>query len=171
MSYDIGLGIELDDAVRCWASDMPHLLPDGIDEIVLDLELRAGRYVVVRIDVTADPASDDGLTGEALRELAVREMVSHGARNLHAEMVLRTRGRDIVQAANGPTQEMLEVVATAYRFGYAWSRTPTRVVIYLLGLPRSKVARYLAAARDVGLLSETRERIAGGVVPTDNEES
>jgi len=51
----------------------------------------------------------------------------------------------------------------AYRYGYAVTNSPTSELIKLLGLPWSKVSRWLARAREEGLLGATRERQAGGV--------
>ena len=156
--YGIGLGIELAHEVTTTAT------VGGID-VDLRVVLRGGRYVVHGL--SAYPTVDNldvGVTGEALREVAVGELVEEAARDRDAENTLKTTGRRIIDEAGGLTPESLEVVATAYRYGHAVGTSPTREVVNLLGLTRSKASRWIAEAREDGFLGETSERRAGGAL-------
>jgi hypothetical protein len=52
----------------------------------------------------------------------------------------------------GPTDRALQWTAHFYRLGYAVAHNPTKLVEQALGLPRSTVGRWIAAARSVGHL-------------------
>jgi hypothetical protein len=156
--YGIGLGIELVHEVTTTET------VGGID-VDLRVVLRGGRYVVHGL--SAYPTVDNldvGVTGEALREVAVGERVERAARDRDAENTIKTTGRRIIGEAGGLTPESLEVVATAYRYGHAVGTSPTREVVNLLGLTRSKASRWIAEAREDGFLGETSERRAGGAL-------
>lgn len=64
--------------------------------------------------------------------------------------------------ADGPTEEALQLVATAYRFSYvAGDPAPAKFVQSLLGIPRSTAGRWIMLARKRGFLGPTEERKAG----------
>ena len=159
--YEIGLGIDLADDV--WFPDLAGY-EDYPFSIGVAVGLRAGKYVATRIELVADETNTSGVSGDDLREIAVADLVEELARDTVAEGTIRNLGRAVIEAADGPTIEVLEVVATAYRYGYAVSDSPTQYVVRLLGISRSKASRWIARAREEGLLGETRERQAGGVV-------
>ena len=63
--------------------------------------------------------------------------------------------------ANGPTDDALRLVASAYRLSYVAGDPPARSVQSLLGIPRSTVGRWIMLARKRGFLGPTEERKAG----------
>lgn len=154
--YEIGLGIELAEQIE---------MSTNVGRIDLDLvfAIRDGQYICLKF--AAFPTVDNitsGVTGEALREVAIGELIADCARDHVAEETIRVTGRRIIDEAGGLTPEALEVVATAYRYGYALGDSPTRHVVDLLGLSRSKASRWIAEAREDGYLGETAERRPGG---------
>lgn len=157
--YEIGLGIVLSDEISS---------PAEVGQLVvrITVELRQGRYVCASFE--ARPAAghlEGGVTGEALREVALGTLVENAARDPDAEEALRTTGRRILDEVGGRlTSDSLEVVAAAYRYGYAVCDSPTREVVNLLGLSRSKASRWIAEARDEGLLGAATERRPGALL-------
>lgn len=156
---DIGFGLQLHP--EAWAS-----FDDSGFTIDLTAELREGKYVCALLQVASVGNHAGGVTGEALREITVARMLEDTVRGANGacEAELASQGREIVDAASGPTPEAMEVVAAAYRYGHAIGDTPTREVMNLLGLSRSRAGRWVSLARDQGLLAGTREREPGGVL-------
>jgi hypothetical protein len=157
----IGFGLELRPSVEAWFVTRGL----GVD---LTAELREGRYVCTRLEVTPRSEHLVGVTSEGLRELPVANFIEVAARHESCEERLRTEGVETINGAAGPHDvTALEVVAAAYRYGHAIGDTPTREVMQLLGLTRSRAGRWVNAARDAGLLAPTREREPGGVLRAD----
>jgi hypothetical protein len=154
-----------------WGLSLPHEVSRWFRERKLSIDLTAqihrGRYVCTSLDVTS--LAGAGITGESLRELRIAEWIRTAARNPTCEDKLGTAGRKIVEDADGPTSEALEVVATTYRYGHAIGDQPTRTAMDLLDLPRSRAARWIALARDQGLLEGTTRGVPGGVVLSDEQ--
>lgn len=63
--------------------------------------------------------------------------------------------------ADGPTDDALRLVASAYRLSYVAGDPPARSVQRLLGIPRSTTGRWIMLARKRGFLGPTEERKAG----------
>lgn len=62
---------------------------------------------------------------------------------------------------DGPTEDALKLVASAYRLSYVAGDPPAKSVQSLLGIPRSTVGRWIMLARKRGFLGPTEERKAG----------
>ncbi|MBA3737334.1 MAG: hypothetical protein H0W97_02075 [Actinobacteria bacterium] len=62
---------------------------------------------------------------------------------------------------DGPTDDALRLVASAYRLSYVVGDPPARSVQKLLGIPRSTTGRWIMLARKRGFLGPTEERKAG----------
>ncbi len=67
--------------------------------------------------------------------------------------------------AEGPTDEALQAAATVYRLAHACGEPPTKAVEDRFGLTRSTAGRYVAKARERGLLKQTTpgKAAAGGL--------
>lgn len=155
--YEIGLGLQL-------LPEVTGYFTEGDLSLRLRAELHDGRYVCTELTATPTSGGAPGVTSERLRDLRLAAMVEQIARVPRCEDTLSKTGRTVVAEADGPTAEVLEVVAAAYRYGHALGETPTREVMDLLGLPRSKAARWISMARKEGFLEETRARMPGGAV-------
>jgi transposase len=67
-----------------------------------------------------------------------------------------------VQAGGGPSDADLRAVADVYQLAYVTGGAPTKTVMERLGLPRSTAGRWIALARERGLLGPATPRKAGG---------
>lgn len=157
--YELGVGVGLDvESVIFGWPDVGRLDV----RVEVEVDFRSGRYVCASLKVTSADEGDDGVTAEALRELPVGRIVTEVARDREVEGQLRARGRKVI-AAGRSDDLTLEAVAACYRYGYAVGGSPTKEVMDLLGVPRSKAGRWVAMARQEGYLGETSPRVAGGV--------
>jgi integrase len=66
-----------------------------------------------------------------------------------------------VQAGGGPSDADLRAVADVYQLAYVTGGAPTKTVMERLGLPRSTAGRWIALARERGLLGPATPRKAG----------
>ena len=137
--------------------------PDGSIDIRLDIRFdpQHGRYVCQ--EFRAVPGT--GLvTTDALRRVTIADWIR---RSLLAD----DDGQPVIRAIEnpdgqepwgltepddltvyGPTDRALQWTAHFYRLGYAVAHNPTKLVEQALGLPRSTVGRWIAAAREAGYL-------------------
>jgi hypothetical protein len=137
--------------------------PDGSIDIRLDIRFDSqhGRYVCQ--EFRAVPGT--GLvTTDALRRVTIADWIW---RSLLAD----DDGQPVIRAIEnpdgqepwgltepddvtvyGPTDRALQWTAHFYRLGYAVAHNPTKLVEQALGLPRSTVGRWIAAAREAGYL-------------------
>ena len=159
--YEIAFRIRLQRQVWGWFEDGQL----GAD---LTAELHGGRYRCTALEVSPLSGGFPGVTGERLRELKVSEMVEIAARQPHVEERLARRGRSVFGDPDTPEEAVAAIVAAAYRYGHAIGDRPTREVMQLLELSRSQAGRWIAVCREFGLLADTREREAGGVIPADD---
>jgi hypothetical protein len=66
------------------------------------------------------------------------------------------------KGGGGPSDEDLRTVAALYQVAYATGQAPTRLVMNRLELPRSTASRWIALARERGLLGPATPGKAGG---------
>lgn len=160
--YELGLGIELPTGVDI------HGTAAGLD-YVMSADLIDGAYVCTRLEV--EPAASNPsypITSEVLREFPVQRLLTDGVRSGQVVRHIRNRAAKAMGGMKGgPTDDLLQVVATAYRYGYAIGQSPTRFVMDVCGpIQRSRASRWISMARDRGYLGQTVERFAGGVEQT-----
>jgi hypothetical protein len=134
--------------------------PDGSIELRLDIRFdpQRGRYVCQ--EFRAVPGT--GLvTTDALRRVTIADWI---------RTALLLPGNELQELPNpdgkepwglkepddvtvyGPTDRALQWTAHFYRLGLAVEHNPTKLVEQALGLPRSTVGRWIAAARSAGHL-------------------
>lgn len=130
----------------------------GIYGVTIKTTLQHGRFACRELTVEQ---LDGGppVTTEGLREISVGELIEKAFRNpvLERELAEAAQAHGMQQMDGGG----LELVAWAYRYGNALGDSPTREVMRLCGLSRSKASRWVAAARDRGHLGAALPRLAG----------
>jgi len=139
-------------------------------EVEVDVVPQGGRLAVQEVRVrqrTGGPA----VTTQALRSVPV----AHLARRARAAALTRVTASQSTswnvhgpepgswRTHNGPTDAVLTELAEVYRRALSVGAPPKRAVIEALGVPTSTAGRWIALARDRGVLgpSEGRGRAGG----------
>jgi hypothetical protein len=157
---DIGDGVTVPETIDITVSpDMPD--DDVPYEVRLHLVAADGRLVCQTVTVEATDQSGP-VTAEGLRGIPLAGLLRWGVRE-HARQQGRRFNPDPDVAKDGPTPEALRAAATVYRLAYALGEPPTKAVSVSLGLTYSTAARWVAKAREAGLLGATTQGRAGGV--------
>jgi Family of unknown function (DUF6214) len=138
---------------------------------------RMGRFVCNRLTVKR---REDGppVTSEGLREIPVAAFlrVAVEARRIRIGPTIREGDKSTweltwagpitlserARAGGGPGEEDLRAVADVYQLAYVTGGAPTKTVMQRLSLPRSTASRWIALARERGLLGPATPRKAGG---------
>jgi hypothetical protein len=126
--------------------------------VELVAEVQNGTYVVSDLRCSRKRGGP-GVTGEAIRAVPVKRILTEGAiranRGLHP-------GPDVAEIRDqGPTEESLHVVAYVYRMAHLVGDPPTRAVASAIGLPYSTAARWVQHARQAGFLRPADKRRPG----------
>jgi hypothetical protein len=139
-----------------------------------DIVFEEGRFVIDRLTIQR---REDGplITTEGLRQIAVAALLHVAVEGnvMHASPTGEAGDKVLTwpwllmlseraQAGGGPSEEDLFAVATVYQVAYATGAPPTRTVMQRFGLPRSTASRWIALARERGLLGPATPRKAGG---------
>ena len=149
---DIGLGIAIPVRVAFDGSTRAG-------DVTIEAELRSGKYVASRVIVVTD--SSAGVTGAALRDLAISDLIrQHAADGTIADRISTLASEILPPKGRTLTRDVLRLTTVAYRYGYAVSKKPTAEAHRLLGVSRATASRWVAAARAEGLLGETVMRKA-----------
>jgi hypothetical protein len=157
----LGGGLAVPRRLRLTADklELPYL-------VKLEVVLEAGRFICEQLTCSR---RKDGppVTGEGIRALPIASMIRRGvepevlnAQRVDADTVKLTP-IEIPDRLTGPTPEALRAVAVIYRLAYATGSPPTKAVMDRFGLPRSTAGRWVARARDAGLLGAASPRKAG----------
>jgi len=128
------------------------------------------QLVVSRIDVR-QPAGGDPITGEALRQIAVHQVIRRSVTESvksgltpggrveigqeRAAFGLIPRERVEQCQAAGPVPETLEWVALLYRAAFAMGDAPTKTVREVFGISQSTAGAWVGMARKQGHLGES----------------
>jgi hypothetical protein len=116
--------------------------------VEVDAELRGGRYEATAIRVERKAGGPE-VTGEGLRTVPVREIVTRGAAEVVSSL-LANPAPDLFKRVN---DDALRLVADVYRYGVAAGRPPTQhVAEHLFSGVRSTAARWVMRAREGGFL-------------------
>ena len=165
------------DRVRYYVEDLPTLRFDNLGGAKVPVEIRAvldpedkdahpyrievhvelvnGRLGVSELTLRRRP---DGppLTSEMIRSVAVGELVrwlydKHGGGG--SLSTLSVDGLEPTERRKeGQTERVLTAVADTYRFAYVVNEPPTQAVMAYLDCSRATAKRWIAAAREHGLL-------------------
>lgn len=131
-------------------------------------ELEKDRYLAHKVSVTADDGSE--ISSETLRGVPVAELIAHVARSCvglseldapewMARLGRWPTGRDV---SPGPTDDVLSMVAFAYRAGRLAGHAPVSFVAEQLEIPKRRATDWIGRARSLGMLpATTRGRSAG----------
>jgi hypothetical protein len=137
--------------------------PDGSIELRLDIRFdpERGRYVCQELRALAGTGL---VTTDALRRVTIADWIRRslladddgqpvirGIENPDGQEPWGLNEPDDV-TVYGPTDRALRWTAHFYRLGLAVEHNPTKLVEQALGLPRSTVGRWIAAARLAGHL-------------------
>ena len=127
-------------------------------------EVLEGRYVCKEITVRAHGESK--ITSEKLRDIAVGFYVQWAAEacNHEVDERLTELAADAMRSSSRITDDLLEVVAATYRWGYAVSGNPTAKIMEFFGIERPRAAKCVSHCRERGFLGATDVGRAGGVV-------
>lgn len=117
-----------------------------------------GRFVCERLEVSRIEGGPP-VTTEGLRELPVADLLADACRVHAFEAALAQQAQ--AHAMRVMDDAALDLVALAYRYGNAVGDAPTREVMRLCRLSRSKASRWIAAARERGYLGAALPRVAG----------
>jgi len=147
----------------------PHRLrveQDGYRvEVVAAYDAGDGRFVCDQLTIRRRQGGPP-VTSEALREVAVAELVRlaiyeqvvKALPQAQTPVTLSERAR----AGGGPGDQDLRAVVNTYVFAHLAGRPPVKAVMERLGLPRSTANRWVALARERGLLGPATPRKAEG---------
>jgi hypothetical protein len=160
----------------------PVLIPGGITaeadaqpneglpySVMLRLELVPGepRYAVTRLEVKGDAVTTEGLrqvpVGRLMRA-AIEDAVGQARRRRDGSLAIEWPGGKrppLPKRREGPSDELLAYVALMYRLAHLVGEAPTEYVRRDLDVARATAGRWLAKARDKGLLGEAIPRQAG----------
>ena len=176
VQWDIGLEVEIPpDAL---AVEFPAGLvapsrlllsvedPKGYD-LLLDIVFEGDRYVCRELRIRQREGGPP-VIGEALRDVTVRCFIRLGIRHALLKEGQAPDGSPIFQsvamrhppkgiAKQGPTDEVLRWVAQIYRLAVALTEAPTKSVQDELGVSRATAGRWVAEARNRGLLPPLNE--------------
>ena len=141
--------------------------PDGGDEseppyrIELNVVIDDGRFTVEQMTCTQH-GNGPPVTSEGLRAIPVARLLAFAAfRNVFvvknapdgSSAVTPFDGADLAEGAKrGPTDDVLRKVAVVYQVQYACGLAPTKGVEDSFKLARSTAGRWIAMARERGLL-------------------
>ncbi|MCA1789970.1 MAG: hypothetical protein LC667_08950 [Thioalkalivibrio sp.] len=155
--HHIGLGLHIEE-------DVEFDVGDNEQDVMVRAVLRDGRYVCTEL-VMRDKGSVSGITSESLRDRPVGFYVRWAAENANEEVeeALLPKAQHLMGPEISITDDLLEVVAAAYRWGYAIDGAPTAKVVGLFGFGRSRAGRWIAEARRRCFLGPTEMRRPGGV--------
>lgn len=147
------------------------------DDPPLDVEIyvvpQDGRLVAHEVRVRRQP---DGppVTGEAIRSIPVAALTQYAAREVLRIVSIAANGETTAVRAGVPeeqvqyvrdhglTDKTIEIVAHTYRLALLMGNTPTKMVEEWLEIPRSTAGRWIATARERGLLGKTEGRGKAG---------
>jgi hypothetical protein len=132
---------------------------EGLYSLDFQARYERGRYVVEQLTIRRR-ADGPPVTTEGIREIPVTALLRASLEGYlaHAPVELTEHARD----GGGPAEQDLRAVAIVYQIAYATGAPPTKTVIQRLGLPRSTASRWIALARERGLLGPATPRKAGG---------
>lgn len=144
-------------------------LNEGTFKIDGDVTLIRGRYELTRLQITAVDGAHPGITTEVLRHLSVGDIVRNATVTDKA-LLERTRGfawgvisledRDRMREA-GPVTETLEAVSRIVTIATALRQPVNSTIQRIFNVSRPTADRWVAKARERGLLAESeRSRAA-----------
>jgi hypothetical protein len=142
-------------------------------DVKIDVVPEDGRLVAQEVRVRRQP---DGppVTGEAIRSVPVAALTQFAAREVLRIVSIADNGEtrtvpagvpdDQVQYVrdHGLTDKTIEIVAHTYRLALLMGNTPTKMVEEWLEVPRSTAGRWIATARERGLLGKAEGRGKAG---------
>jgi hypothetical protein len=136
---------------------------------------RMGQFVVDQLTVKRRP---DGppVTSEGIRQiplavflrLAVKSNLMHVGPTIREgntstwELTWASPLSERARGGGGPSEQDLQTVADIYQAAYVTGNPPTKTVMGRLELPRSTASRWIALARERGLLGPATSGKAGG---------
>lgn len=142
-------------------------------DVEIDVVPEDGRLVAQEVRVRRQP---DGppVTGEAIRSVPVAALTQWAAKEVLRIVGIADNGEiravpagvpeDQVQYVrdHGLTDKTVEIVAHTYRLALLMGNTPTKMVEEWLDVPRSTAGRWIATARERGLLGKAEGRGKAG---------
>ena len=147
------------------------------DDPPLDVEIYVvpedGRLVAHEVRVRRQPKGPP-VTGEAIRSIPVAALAQYAAREVLRIVGIANNGETSAVPAGVPeeqvqyvrehglTDKTIEIVAHTYRLALLMGNTPTKMVEEWLEIPRSTAGRWIATARERGLLGKTEGRGKAG---------
>ncbi len=140
--------------------------PEGYD-LELEIAFEGDRYVCRELRMRQREGGPP-VTGEALRDVTVRNYVRTGIRLAVMKEEQAPDGTSVLRSAlgrkppkglakQGPTDEVLRWVAQIYGLAVALNEPPTKSVQDELGVSRATAGRWVAEARNRGLLPPLNE--------------
>ena len=164
--HEIGLDLTIMNSIEIETAS-GNAYPD----VSVKAELHEGRYVCTEIAVRHHRES--GLTSETLRDITVGFYVRWAAEvhNPKVDERLTELAADAMRSGSRITDDLLEVVAATYRWGYAVSGNPTAKIMEVFGIERPRAAKWVSHCRERGFLGTTEMGRPGGVetAPTATE--
>lgn len=160
--HEIGLGLMIKNSVEIETTPEE----DGPD-VSVKAEVFEGRYACTEVVVRCHRSA--GLTSQTLRDIAVAFYVQWAAETSNSEVEerLTERATEAMESGSRVTDDLLEVVAATYRWGYAVSGNPTAKIMEVFGIQRPRAAAWVARTRERGFLGTTEMGRPGGVVTRD----
>jgi hypothetical protein len=142
----------------------PHKGDPALD-IEIDVVPDSGRLVAQEVRVRRQ---SDGVavTGEALRGVPVAGLTKWAARHVKRVISIAPDGTTTAEPAGVPedqvvyvrehglTEKTIEIVAHTYRMALLMGNPPTKMIEEWLEVPRSTAGRWIATARERGLLGK-----------------
>ncbi|MFZ0877815.1 MAG: hypothetical protein WAN20_25385 [Pseudonocardiaceae bacterium] len=142
-------------------------------DVEIDVVPENGRLVAQEVRVRRRP---DGppVTSEAIRSVPVAALTQFAAREVQRIVDIADNGEISAVLAGVPeeqvqyvrdhglTDKTIEIVAHTYRLALLMGNTPTKMVEEWLEVPRSTAGRWIATARERGLLSKAEGRGKAG---------
>ncbi|MGH3722042.1 MAG: hypothetical protein ACRDRI_25010 [Pseudonocardiaceae bacterium] len=142
-------------------------------DVEIDVVPEDGRLVAHEVRVRRRP---DGppVTGEAIRSVPVAALTQFAAREVLRIVSIADNGEISAVPAGVPeeqvqyvrdhglTDKTVEIVAHTYRLALLMGNTPTKMVEEWLEVPRSTAGRWIATARERGLLGKAEGRGKAG---------
>lgn len=140
-----------------------HLVVDGalagvVEEVRAEVHFTDGRFVVTELTLRAP----GGVTGAALRQVAVERLLRQCAERVHLMRVTGPgRAVPVTRPPETSDPDHHHYVAALYRLAHAVALPPTAHVAAQTGVSRATASRWIAACREEGLLGEARGPRAG----------
>jgi hypothetical protein len=142
-------------------------------DVEIDVVPEDGRLVAQEVRIRRQP---DGppVTGEAIRSVPVAALTQWAAKEVLRIVGIADNGEISAVPAGVPeeqvqyvrdhglTDKTVEIVAHTYRLALLMGNTPTKMVEEWLELPRSTAGRWIATARERGLLGKSEGRGKAG---------